>query len=178
VIPGEMHTPRGKLKIRPAIPGDLQVFRPLRLRALHDHPEAFSADYQTHLDGGDEYWKRYLEYDENARLYLAFDGDTAVAMTSVCLGTSAKTRHIAEILGVYVLPEWRGVGIADALINACCEWAKSSGAVIARLGVTTVDESAIRCYERCGFVITGREPKTILVNGIYYDGYHMFRELT
>ena len=109
---------------------------------------------------------------------MAFDGDTAVAMTSVRLGTSAKTRHNAEILGVYVLPEWRGVGIADALINTCCEWAKSSGAVIARLGVTTVDESAIRCYERCGFVITGREPKIILVNGIYYDGFHVIRELT
>lgn len=152
-------------------------FRQLRLKALHDHPEAFSADYQAHLEGSDAFWKRYLDNDENASLYLAFHGSDLIGMTSVRLGSSPKIRHNAEILGVYLLPEWRGMGIASALINACCDWAKSSGAVVARLGVTAVDEPAIRCYKRCGFVITGRVPRGIRINGVYLDGLNMSRDL-
>ena len=108
VIPGEIHTPRGKLKIRSAIPGDMQVFRPLRLRALHDHPEAISAVYQAHLEGGDDYWKRYFDYSGNALLVLAIHQETAVGMTGTRMSTNPKTRHNTEIWGVYVLPAWRG----------------------------------------------------------------------
>jgi GNAT superfamily N-acetyltransferase len=168
---------RGEIEIRQSRQEDMAKFRQLRLKALHDHPEAFSADYQAHLEGGDAIWKRYLDIDESARLYLAFHGSDLIGMTSVRLGGSPKIRHNAEILGVYLLPEWRGLGIANALINACCNWARSSGAVVARLGVTAVDQPALRCYERCGFVITGRVSRGILVDGVYYDGLEMSRDL-
>jgi GNAT superfamily N-acetyltransferase len=177
-MPRVMHTPKGEIEFRASNPGDLQAFRGLRLQALHDHPEAFSADYQTHFEGRDEIWKRYLDYGEHAMLYLAVHQEDLVGMTGVRMSTSPKTRHAAEIWGVYVLPGWRGLGITDALINACCDWAHGSGAVIAKLGVTTTNQYAVRCYERCGFVITGTDIQAIFTGGQYYDEYLMARSLS
>jgi hypothetical protein len=47
-MPPVFHTPNGDLEIRAASLDDLQAFRKLGLQALHDHPEAFSDDNQTH----------------------------------------------------------------------------------------------------------------------------------
>lgn len=170
-------TPSADVDIRPARMDDMPAFRPVRLQALRDHPEAFSADYQTHLQADDAYWARYFNFGENSIIYFAVHNEDLVGMTGVRLDTSPKTRHNASIQGVYVLPAWRGHGLARALIHACCDWARDHGALIARLGVTTTNQSALRCYESCGFKITGTDPKAILVDGKFYDEYLMAREL-
>jgi ribosomal protein S18 acetylase RimI-like enzyme len=86
-------------------------------------------------------------------------------MTGIRRGESSKTKHSATIWGVYVRPPWRGVRIADSLIEACVDWAKLNDVNIVKLGVTAASQSAIRCYERCSFVICGTEPR-----GMYYEG--------
>lgn len=155
---------------------DLQAFRTLRLQALHDHPEAFSADYELHSrEEGGEFWKKYLAFGEAAILYLACHDSDLVGMTGIRRDSGPKTRHNATIWGVYVRPDWRGQGISDVLIESCCAWARETGVTIARLGVTTTNQSAIHCYERCGFQITGTDPQAIFVNGRYYDEYLMAR---
>jgi len=156
---------------------DMPAFRVLRLQALRDHPEAFSADYQIHLAADDAYWGRYFNFGEHSNIYFAFHGETLVGMTGVRLDTSPKTKHNASIQGVYTLPEWRGHGIARALVNACCDWACERGALIARLGVSATNQSALRCYESCGFKITGTDPMAICVDGKFYDEYLMARKL-
>ena len=98
-------------------------------------------------------------------------------MTGIRRGESPKTRHSATIWGVYVRPEWRGLRIADSLIEACIGWAKSNDANIVKLGVTSASTSAVRCYQRCGFTISGTEPRGIFYDGQYYDGYLMYRSL-
>jgi RimJ/RimL family protein N-acetyltransferase len=49
--------------------------------------------------------------------------------------------------------------------------------MIARLGVTMTDQSAIRCYERCEFRITGTDPQAIFTVEQYYDEYLTARNL-
>ena len=67
--------------------------------------------------------------------------------------------------------------LAEALIEACLDWARGKGIIIARLGVSIDNPSAIRCYERCGFTIDGTIPKAILHEGHYVDEYLMSRPL-
>jgi RimJ/RimL family protein N-acetyltransferase len=98
-------------------------------------------------------------------------------MTGIVRGNSPKTRHDALIWGVYVKPEWRGLHIAAELIHSCFEWAKARKVVLTKLGVVTVNQSAIRCYERCGFKIYGTEPRAIFYEGKYYDEYLMYCSL-
>jgi hypothetical protein len=102
-MPLVLHTSSGDVDIRPARMDDMPAFRILRLQALRDHPEAFSADYQTHLAADDANWGRYFDFGENSIIYFAFHNNDLVGMTGVRLDTSPKTRHNANIWGVYVL---------------------------------------------------------------------------
>ncbi len=98
-------------------------------------------------------------------------------MMGIRRGETPKTKHGATIWGVYVRPQWRGLHIADSMIEACLTWAKSNGVNIIKLGVTAASASAVRCYQRCGFRIYGTEPRGIFYDGQYYDGYLMVRSL-
>jgi len=98
-------------------------------------------------------------------------------MTGIRRGKTSKTKHGATIWGVYVRPQWRGLHIAESLIDACLAWAKSNEVNIVKLGVTAASTSAVRCYQRCGFIIYGTEPRSIFYDGQYYDGYLMYRNL-
>jgi ribosomal protein S18 acetylase RimI-like enzyme len=168
-------TPRGAILIREATPADAAAFRDLRLHALQDSPTAFSADYQRALNHPEQYWIDTLtaRADEST-LFIAQQADELVGMTGVFRGSAPKVRHSATIWGVYVRPEWRGLHIAEALIQSCLRWARERKIVAARLGVTTTNASAIRCYERCGFRITGTEPRAVFYQGQYYDFYMMY----
>jgi ribosomal protein S18 acetylase RimI-like enzyme len=171
------HTPRSGWVVRAAQSSDLPAFKELRLKALHDHPLAFSADYEQHRKAGIRFWRKYFDFGEDATIFLASHDADLVGMTGVRLGSSSKTRHHALIWGVYVHPDWRGNRMAEALIDHCLTWAQTNGAVIATLGVSTTNQAAIRCYERCGFKVYATAPKTNFYEGMYYDELLMAREL-
>lgn len=171
-------TLRGKILLREAKPIDAVPFRELRLEALHDHPTAFSADYQTNLTQPPRYWEDRLTLQpDEATIFLALHEGHLLGMTGIVRGNSPKTRHSALIWGVYVKPEWRGLHIAEKLINSCILWANIREIVLVKLGVSAVNQPAIRCYERCGFKTYGTEPRAIYYGGKYYDEYLMYRSL-
>jgi RimJ/RimL family protein N-acetyltransferase len=170
-------TARGIVVIREASLADAIQFRDLRLNALQDSPTAFSADYQTNLNHPMEYWHDRLREDKDAVIFFAEHDHHLIGMTGIARGRSPKTRHSAGIWGVYLRPEWRGLRIAEALIETCCEWGKTQQMEIVKLGVVTTNAPAIRCYERCGFTTYGTEPRGIFYEGKYYDEYLMFKML-
>lgn len=165
---------RGKVLIREANPMDAIPFRELRLGALLDSPIAFTADYQKNLNQPPKYWEDMLTmHPEESTIFLVTHEGNLIGMTGIARGSSPKTRHGAWIWGVYVKPEWRGSHIAEELIKSCFEWAKMRKVVVAKLGVSAVNQPAIRCYERCGFKTFGTEPRAIFYEGKYYDEYLM-----
>jgi len=170
-------TTQGTIVIREANKGDVVQFRELRLFALQDSPTAFSADYQVNYNHPMSFWEGRLRFDEHGVLFFAEYKAKLFGMTGIRKGETQKTKHGAYIWGVYVRPEWRGLHIAEELINTCIEWAKMREVEIAKLGVTTTNVSAVRCYERCGFTIYGTEPRGIFYDGRYYDEYLMFKLL-
>jgi ribosomal protein S18 acetylase RimI-like enzyme len=171
-------TQRGTVLIREATPADADAFRELRLYALQESPVAFGADYQASLNQPPHYWEERLTLhaDEAALFFAEHDGQL-IGMTGIGRGSSPKTRHSASIWSVYVRPEWRGLRIAEELIRACLTWARARTIVAAKLGVNSANTSAIRCYERCGFRISGTEPRAIYYENQYHDFYMMYRPL-
>jgi ribosomal protein S18 acetylase RimI-like enzyme len=156
----------------------VEQYRELRLHALQDSPTAFSADSQKNLSQPLSYWESRLEKDENNTTFFAEHGGQLIGMTGIGRGQSAKTKHSAFIWGVYIRPEWRGLHIAERLIETCIEWAQARAVNILKLGVMTSNTSALRCYERCGFKTYGTEPRAIYYEGKYYDEYLMYRDLS
>ncbi len=171
-------TPRGTIIIREANLADVVQFREMRLFALQDSPTSFSADYHTNLNHPMNFWEGRLMPDAYGTIFFAEYNSQLIGMTGIRQGETPKTKHGAYIWGVYIRPEWRGLHIAEELIKTCIEWAKAREVDIAKLGVVTTNASAIRCYERCGFKTYGTEPCCIFYEGIYYDEYLMFKNLS
>ena len=162
-------TTHGAIIIRAALPSDVTQYRELRLFALQDAPTAFSADYQTHLSRPMSFWEGRLNFDEYGMIFFAEQAGNLIGMTGVRQRESPKTKHSAEVFSVYVRPEWRGLHIAEGLMDLCVQWAKAHEVNILKLGVMATNTSALRCYERCGFKIYGTEPRDVLYEGKYYD---------
>lgn len=174
-------TPRGEVAIRPSREGDAESYRELRLRGLRDHPEAFGADYTQSAAKPPEHWRERMRQGAGGAhgiTYLAEAGGALLGMTTlVCDVDDPKDRHTGLIVGVYVAAEWRGLGIADALLASCLAWARQLGLRQAKLAVATGNTPAIRCYIRHGFTVYGVDPEAIGYGGQFYDELLMVRRL-
>lgn len=174
-----LETISGKVTIRQAETKDSAAFRALRLEALRSHPEAFSADCAFNEAQPMAYWEgrlSALEGEHNkGMIYFAEHEDRLVGMCGVQRGDSPKTRHTAWIWGVYVADKWRGLRVAEHLIERSSNWAGEHGVTSLKLGVATNNSSAIRCYLRCGFTVYGVEPQAINIDGKLIDELLMVR---
>ena len=168
---------KGEIIIRDASLADAERYRELRLLALKESPTAFSADYELNARQPMSFWKNRLKPDEHGIIFVAEYEKQLIGMIGIRKGDSSKTKHSAGIWGVYVHPEWRGLHIAEGLIELCCEWARLREVQIVKLAVTSTNESAIHLYERSGFTIYGKEPNALRVKGRYYDELYMSRSL-
>ncbi|MCC6569631.1 MAG: GNAT family N-acetyltransferase [Anaerolineales bacterium] len=173
-----LETPKGIVSFRPANFTDAPKYRELRLFALKDSPTSFSADYYASLNAPSSYWEGRLKPGEGSIMFFAEHEGALIGMIGVQRGDRPKTRHSAGIWGVYVLPEWRGLRIAASLIESCEIWAKSRKVEILKLAVVTANQSAIRCYERCGFKTYGTDPRVLFYEGNYYDEFLMAKAVT
>jgi RimJ/RimL family protein N-acetyltransferase len=171
-VMNQLLTPKGKAIIRPAVAEDAPRLRALRIEALADRPEAFAADHATAVAESIEAWVERIQRntnDDSGVICIAGAGEQLVGMTGCGRGHWPKTRHSAIIWGVYVNPEWRGLHVAEALIEECIDWGRAQGVVTVKLAVVTTNTAAVRCYARCGFSVYGVEPKAIWYNDMYYD---------
>ena len=61
-----------------------------------------------------------------------------------------------DICNVASVPEFRGMGVGKALVNALLESARSTGASVVMLEVRKSNTAAISLYEKAGFVLVGQ----------------------
>ena len=125
----------------------------------------------------DEFAIRITPTHERA-VFGAFDGDTLVGITGVRRDARAKIAHKATIWGVFVDPAYRGQGIAQTLLeNATAHAAQAWGCKQLMLCVNEVNANAERLYASQGFVRFGTEPRSLFVDGRFYDEHHMVKTL-
>ena len=130
---------------------DWQQWRPVRLAALADAPDAFGSRLADWSDAPEDRWRIRLSIPRALDL-VAYDGDLAVGMAS---GVPGEGDH-AELISMWVDPAARGRGVADALIDAVARWAVETGADVLELAVMPDNARARRTYARLGFSRLGR----------------------
>lgn len=173
-------TPTGGIAIRQATPADAAQVRALRLEALARHPEAFGADHASIAAESVEMWSDRIGKTASGGqglIGVAVVDDQLIGMMGLIRERWPKTRHSGTIWGVYVKAEWRGLHVAEALLNECALWARAQGVVLLKLGVVTTNTSAIRCYTRCGFAVYGLDPKVIYANAAFHDELLMVKPI-
>ena len=135
------------------------LYRALRLRALADAPDAFGmtlaeAALRTETDWA---WVLNLGAGSNRDLPLVAEvAGNAAGMAWAKFDAEDLVR--VNLYQVWVAPEYRGHGLAAALLDAALAWARASGARAMQLGVVCGNDAARRLYERAGFRAIG-EPE-------------------
>ncbi len=115
------------------------------MRALADSPDAFLATLTEAQARTDEEWR-----DWSARGVIFVDD----AFDGMAGGYVTDDGH-AMLWGMWVAPERRGSGLAEALARAVIEWARTEGVPRVVLWVVIGNTPAERFYQRLGFRPTG-----------------------
>lgn len=162
-------------EIREVIPTDIDAFWQLRLKALHDHPDAFGSDYESSRALGPPYVEHgYFEGGVN-RLFAAFTANGVLIAQAGVYGESGKRSHIANIISVYTHPDHRGHGLALTLVQMCIDHLKSFPEFTSiRISANSSNVAAIRTYQKLGFESWGEEPDAIrTADGSCHNELHM-----
>ncbi|MBE7367441.1 GNAT family N-acetyltransferase [Ramlibacter pallidus] len=161
--------------IRMLGPADATLYRALRLRALREHPDAFTSSYEDDRQQPVEaaaqrlathaFWGAY----QHAELY---------GFVGLEREHRPKNRHKATVVGMYVAPEVGGQGVARKLLEALVAHARLNGLESLVLTVTEGNAHAQRLYASAGFRSFGVEPDAIRVAGRPYAKNHMHLDLS
>lgn len=173
-----LDTKRGVVTIRTSNADDAAPFSELRLEAMRAHPEAFGSDYESNVGLPLEHWQKRLTPSATVTTFLAFVDAQLVGITVARRDEGIKLQHNGSIQGVYVHPDWRGLGIIDALLTAALDLLREQGVLVAKLSVNATNTGAMRVYQRHGFSVYGVEPMVLFVNGVYYDELLMAKKLS
>lgn len=147
------------IELRALTADDWREWRPVRLAALADAPDAFGSRLRDWVDAPEARWRTRLSIPGALDL-IAFDGDRAVGMASGTPGDGDR----AELISMWVDPSVRGRGVAGLLIDAIARWAVRVGSAGLELSVMPDNAVARRTYERHGFTIAD-EPGDLLPDG-------------
>jgi ribosomal protein S18 acetylase RimI-like enzyme len=166
------------LEIRVLNQDDAEAFRELRLAAMKERPTAFTADYQTNLQRPLSHFAAQIHSLPDSFILGAFQNDTLVGIVGFFRSEGPKVRHNGNIWTMYVGPELRGQGVGRRLLLDAVERARSvSGLLQILLSVVADNVAARTLYLSAGFQITGREPRTVQVDGRFYDEDRMVLSL-
>jgi ribosomal protein S18 acetylase RimI-like enzyme len=164
------------LEIRRLTPDDAPVYRALRLRALREHPEAFTSSFEEEsVRPMEDSAKRLAGGD--TKFWGAWEGASLGGVVGLEREKRMKNRHKAVVVGMYVAPEKAGSGVGKRLVDAVVHEAKRDGIELLLLTVTEGNESATALYRHAGFRSFGIEPRAIRVEGRYYNKDHMVMDL-
>src|SRR5258705_14020646 len=109
--------------VRRLVPGDEALLRELRLQALTDAPAAFNSTLEHELALTAAEWQRWI-IGGATFVFERPDGPHGIAA-----GFAHDTEPGAVFLmSMWVKPESRGAGIADALATSVISWAEKQGA--------------------------------------------------
>ena len=150
-----------------------ETLKGLRLEALRNDPAAFGSSFEEEKRLPVKVWRERM-----GNALFALSNDNPVGMLSYVFSPRAKTRHIVNIYGVYVMPRYRGLGIGEALLTkALSEIRKDRRIIKVQLSVNARLRPAVGLYKKAGFEEVGRARNELKVGARYYDMMLLEKEI-
>jgi RimJ/RimL family protein N-acetyltransferase len=160
--------------VRRLLPGDYDALREIRLESLRLYPALFAADLAQEAAMSKEQW---LARMATGATFGGFVDGALNGMVVFSRPTRPKLAHTGDLGAMYVRDAARGTGLADALVDALVDHASGEVEQI-QLTVNAENPRAIKFYERHGFRPIGRIPRSLFVEGRYYDDLLMLRAVS
>lgn len=142
-----------------------QAYKDIRIKSIKTNPEAFASTENDVLKDPDEKWQTFLNkslaHDGEIMLFAVDDtgGDQKpVGIVGAFWDNKIKTKHVAHIFGVFVDPEYRGMGVGSMLFSQLLSELKAIPQLKkASLEVVISEIPAINLYKKHGFIEVGTE---------------------
>jgi GNAT superfamily N-acetyltransferase len=144
------------VQVRPLAEADWKTLREIRLRALLDAPESFYSSYQEAVRLTEDDWRARLSSTDRVTLLAELDDRPVGMISGAPTSEDERDPEAALMLAMWVEPESRGHGVADALTEALLNWSREQGYERLLLWVYDAAPRAAAFYRRAGFVATGR----------------------
>jgi ribosomal protein S18 acetylase RimI-like enzyme len=164
----DVAAPSSDIVVRPLTENDAGQYRALRLKALRDSPQSFSASAAEEEGLTDDEMVRRAAPDAPSVTFGAFAGERLVGMATYIQNTREKTRHKGMMVAVYVAPDWRAARLGRRLVEEVVAHAKELG-VLLQCTVTADNDAARRLYRSLGFLPYGLERDALCVDGRFLD---------
>ena len=159
-------------------PEHTEAFHALRREGLQDTPAAFGSSPEDDRARELPECRRILSGETGSTVFGALlPGGALIGIVGLARPTQVKARHHAMIWGMFVSSRHRRLGAGRALMQAAITRAREGGAACVQLAVSDKTVAARRLYESLGFVIWGREPMALFVDGEFVDEHHMALDL-
>jgi ribosomal protein S18 acetylase RimI-like enzyme len=113
-----------------------------------------------------------------AHLVAELDGRLAGYIRLNPVTPLRENTHVLGIVGLAVAPGDRRRGVASALLAAAEQHARARGSRKLSLRVLGTNETAMRLYERHGFVLEGTLRDEFRIDGRFVDDVLMAKHLT
>ncbi len=139
--------------------GEASLFKQIRLEALLDSPSAFGSTYESARQRSAESWQRQADstaQGSDRATFLAFaddDPDRPIGIMALYRnedGTGVRSKS-GELLQVWVSPQYKGHGVAAAILEAVCVWAGRNDFDTIVAGVASGNTRALSFYKKHGF---------------------------
>lgn len=147
------------ISIRRLRPGEGQLYKEVRLAALKDAPYAFTTTYASALSRSPESWSAQADGSATGPdrcTVIAFADESPVGIAAVY--RNEESREDAELLQVWVAPDFRGTGVARDLVDTLIDWCADNGIRRVFAGITQGNDRALRFYRKCGLDVVDSVP--------------------
>ena len=133
------------LSIRRLTPEDAESFQAFRMAALKTAPTAFGSSFEEELNFPPSVIEGRLAIRPDRGPFGAFEDGELVGLVALGRENLKNLAHKCLVWGMYVKPEYRGKGIAQALLEEALSLARSVPEVLqVNLSVNASNASAIR----------------------------------
>ncbi|WP_109483062.1 GNAT family protein [Paraburkholderia sp. C35] len=163
------------LTLRPLNETDAVAFKRLRLIAIDDSPSAIWPTLNEERMRTLDAIAAQIRQTPEQIVFGVFDLHMLIGITGLRREPHAQLRHRGTLWGVFVHPQYRNVGVARALLDAALAYAPGMHLRQVHLRVNTENPRARRLYATSGFTSCGVEPRSMCVNGRYFDEESMVR---
>ncbi|MGK5061977.1 N-acetyltransferase family protein [Janthinobacterium sp. LB3P112] len=134
--------------IRPTIASDWPALKATRLAALLDAPTAFGASHASAAAFSNADWQQRAISTPQRTFFLAIDGEQAIGLAAQVVAGNGECNLIA----MWVRSEYRGMAVAQGLVEAVKQCAVNNGHARLVLGVAPENARAAAFYQKQGFV--------------------------
>ena len=158
---------------------DAKPYRSLMLQAYEQVADAFTSSVEERAAESESWWiERIGGPGLGKAAFGAFLNGELVGSVALAFSRKVKTRHRVQLLGMFVSPRNRGLGVGQALLEAAGQYALARDGVRSIvLTVTDGNAPAMELYRAFGFESFGTEPMAIRTPSGFKAKVHMWKSL-